>query len=454
MTLKQPAKKPRRKVQPKLTANHRPSKSTKKLQRKHPPKSNRTVKVAKLIGFSDSSILDDSFSADSLAMSSEYSHTTEMSPGSPQLEDLQHFDTPLFDSQQQDNLMLRPTTEVEENGPSDILSDNIAIRRNGMNADDTLFQDSPKTTNITSWPLIESVQTSVITTPKISKQVSEMGPPMLLSNHLLSGTDREMKERSSPLNRASRIPKPKPMKPRETKPRELKTRELKSREPKKGLSKVFRPSYSIESIIASSLNQNNMDVTGRSSPTHLTLSEDPMFSPPQSVLSSTPNSNLNSEHLHSPSRVSVNSIDNILSPTRRPWPGIATTSSESFSSPLNSHASSRITSPPFSPTSVSPHIVSPHRPSQGSVFNFDRPPSSQLLHSSITSPRLSPLSPFLQTSQVKQSLTFSRPPEELDQRQSNENDLFLDSLIEKEQSMFGHHFHQSSDPSLGDLRLR
>ena len=272
---------------------------------------------------------------------------------------------------------------------------------------------------------------------------------MLISNHKLLAEAVDTKMKASPLNS-----KPRASKPRTTKPKETKPREPKIRETKRGQSKIFRPSYSIENIIASSLSQNNIDSVEKNSPNHLTLNQDPMFSPPQGALPNNSNSNLNSEHLHSlAGRASVN-MEGILSPTQRSWAGITSTAPCSYTSPLNSQASSRMTSPPFSPTSVSPHIVSPLRPSLGSVFTFDRPPVSQLLNSSVTSPRLSPPSPYIQAAPVKQSLTFSRQQEELDHRQNNDNDPFLVPLIDKEQSVFGHHFHQNSDPSLGDLRLR
>ena len=418
-------KKPRRKPQPKAPLPQKVPKPAKKPANRKPPapRSNKArVTTPKTTNNSLRPVgLDNSFSPDnssdmlspdiSLTLSSDYSHGSASSM-SPALDDFQQYDSPMFESEQRDEMLLGGLEHEESE--HDILSGNFPVVSNGSSSIKGLYPVKGKACGVG-----HSVPASVIThTPGLLNSSAFLGASQGLS---------ESRARSSPLNSKGKANKS--SKPRDT---------------KKLLNTSTASSHSVASILSPSIHHNNLKKENNKIK-ELALNKDPMFSPPHNDLKSHSNG-VNSGHLHSPSMT----MDAILSPTQRSWSAIVSNTSpasSSFTSPLNSSQTglSRLVSPPFSPPSMSPHI-SPHT-SLGSVFTFDRPTHFQQTH--ITSPTLSPASPSFLQGQIKQTV----PPYQRHSDLDHTDDPFL-FPVDRDQSLFGGPFNQNHDTSLGDLRLR
>ncbi|XP_078376847.1 uncharacterized protein LOC144660154 isoform X3 [Oculina patagonica] len=431
-TIKPPAKKPRRKPQPKAPLPQKAPKVPKKPASRKPaaPRSNK-ARVTKTPNNSLRPVgLDNSFSPDnssdmlspdiSLSLSSDYSHGSAPSPMSPALDDFQQYDSSMFESEQRDEMLLSGLEhEGSEHG---ILSDNFPVVSNGSSSIKGLYPGKSKNCGVG-----HSVPASVITHT----------PGLLNSGAFLGATQSgkglgDSRTKASPLNSKSKTNKG--SKPRDT---------------KKLPNASNASSHSMASILSPSIHPNNIKQENNKIK-ELALNKDPMFSPPHGLLGSNDlkshSNGVNSDHLHSPPMT----MDAILSPTQRSWSAIVSNpspASSSFTSPLNSTQSglSRLVSPPFSPPSMSPHI-SPHT-TLGSVFTFDRPTHFQQSH--ITSPTLSPASPSFLQGQIKST----GPPYQRHNDLDHSDDPFL-FPVDRDQSLFGGPFNQNHDASLGDLRLR
>lgn len=345
---------------------------------------------------------------------SDYSHTSDRSPDSPKLGDLSQFESSLFEPQQQDHLLIPDMAE---------LPNNLTSMTNGINADEKLFEIDLKKTRpekTAIWmPTSSSIPASVITARENSKSNS-----LLNSNHMnMQLLNSENPSKPSPLNSSKKAPK--------------------TTKSKKSVKRVtISP---IHGIISPTLLQSNHLSNGSS----MTFNDDPMFSSPQEILSGEmkPHGNgLPSDHLTH----SGIAMDSVLSSPHKSWSSVSNTTNgnTAYTSPLNSQNSlSRLSSPPFSRvslSSLSPHL-SPNS-SHSSVFTFDRP--SHYQQTSILSPTLSPVSPsYLNNTSLKHSVFQQR-----DLDPSRSDDPFLTPV--EEQPLLGVPFHQSSDSSLGDLRLR
>ena len=439
---KQLVKKPRRKPQPKAALPLKAAKSTKRPASKKPPlmRTNK-AKVAKTVNNSlrPTGGLSDSFSPEnpsdvlspgiSMSLSSDYSHSSDPSPVSPSLGDFQHYDPPMFDSQRREEMLF--TAIDREESRHDILSTDFELASSETTPGKSLYRMEGKVV-VDDDNIEHSVPTSVITHTPGMFSFGLAG-----SNGQRSPAKPDARTKSSPLNSRSKNAKA-------SKPKDTRNQQNLGSMP---------THHSVANILSTSIHADSVK-KDKSTVKELTLIRDPMFSPPHGLLSGSDlkshSNGVNSEHLHSPSQVGL-SMDSLLSPAQRPWPAIVSNTSPasaSYTSPLNSTQTgiSRLVSPPFSPTSLSPHI-SPHV-SIGNVFTFDR--SSHFQQSHLTSPGLSPS--FLQ-GQAKQSLPPYQRHGELDHNGGHDNDPFL-FPVDREQSLFGTPFTQSHDTSLGDLRLR
>lgn len=427
---KPPPKKQRRKPQPKASLPQKVPKPTKKPANRKPgmPRASklRSIKT------SNNSIrpigLDNSFSPDnssdmlspdiSLSLSSDYSHGSGASPMSPALDDFQQYDSSMFESEQQEEMLLSGLDNEERE--HDILSGNFPTVSNGNSPIKSLYSAKGKECGVG-----HSVPASVIThTPGLLNSSGFLGTGQDDSCLSESGT------KSSPLNSRS------------------KPNKVSNVRDSKKLVHASTASHPCPDIISPIIHQNSIKKENNKIK-ELALNKDPMFSPPHGLLGSNDlkshSNGVNSDHLHSPPMT----MDNILSPTQRSWSAIVSNTSpasSSFTSPLNSTQTglTRLVSPPFSPPSVSPHI-SPHT-SLGSVFTFDRPTHFQQSH--MTSPTLSPASPSFLQGQLKQ--TGARFPRHNEIDHSDDPFLFDD----RDQTLFGGTFNQNHDTTLGDLRLR
>ncbi|XP_032222147.2 INO80 complex subunit D-B isoform X2 [Nematostella vectensis] len=404
--------KPQRKPLPKTQANKASSKPT-KVTRKPTSRSNKGKIKNLLEPSANVSPMSDSFSqSDTSAvfspsiMASDFSQASETSPVPNHMEeDLQQFQSSLFENQQQDSLLLN---DIDENNLS---CQGLPPSTNGV-SQEGLFQDivNKKSVNISKWEHISSVPVSVVTSTEIPARTN---PPLNSEQIVLS--KNALKGKSSPLNSKAKS--------------SSKVKGKRNSKPK-----ITHPNQGEILGLASNLDSELKDVKSR-----WTLSEDPMFSTSHSMLST---SELKT-HGNGLSGPLSHSIESVLSPPQRSWPGIAISStSNSYTSPLNSHTSqSRLTSPPFSPPTIPQHT--------SSVFTFDRPVPYQ--QTSMLSPTLSPASPsFLHSTSLKQSISYSQR-DDLDSNRVH--DPFL-TPVDHEQPLLGTHFHQNSDTSLGDLRLR
>lgn len=422
-TIKPPAKKPRRKPQPKAPLLQKVTKQARKAANRKPAAPR--VSKAKVTKTPNNSIrpvgLDSSFSPDnssdmlspdiSLSLSSDYSHGSASSPMSPALDDYQQYESSLFGAQQRDEMLLGDLEHAET------LGSDFPIVSNGGTS---LYPPKGKGSVVG-----HSVPASVITHT----------PGLINSSVILGSIQRDnplvdSRTKSSPLNSKGKANKG--SKPRDT---------------KKLQNASGASLHSVASILSPNIHRNNVK-EGNSKIKELTLNKDPMFSPPHGLGNElkTHSNGVNSDHLHSPPMT----MDTILSPTQRSWSAIVTNTSPavaSFTSPLNSSQTglSRLVSPPFSPPSMSPHI-SPHT-TLGSVFTFDR--TSQFQQSQITSPTLSPASPSFLQGQIK----HAGPPYQRHNDLDNTDDPFL-FPVDRDQSLFGGPFNQNHDSSLGDIRLR
>lgn len=427
---KPPPKKPRRKPQPKAPLLQKLPKPTKKPANRKPamPRSNK-ARVAKTPNNSIRPVgLDNSFSPDnssdmlspdiSLSLSSDYSHGSGPSPMSPDLDEFQQYDSPMFESEQREEILLGGLdNEESEHG---ILSENFPTVSNGNSAIKSLYSGKGKECGVG-----HSVPASVIThTPGLLNSSGFLGTGQ--DDSCLS----ESGSKSSPLNSRS------------------KPNKVSNLRDSKKLVNASNASHTGPSIISPIIHQNNIKKENNKIK-ELALNKDPMFSPPHGLLGSNDlkshSNGVNSDHLHSPPMT----MDNILSPTQRSWSAIVNNTSpasSSFTSPLNSTQTglNRLVSPPFSPPSMSPHI-SPHT-TLGNVFTFDRPTPFQQSH--MTSPTLSPASPSFLQGQLKP--TGARFPRHNEIDHSDDPFLFDD----REQTLFGGTFNQNHDTTLGDLRLR
>jgi hypothetical protein len=353
-----------------------------------------------------------------MQMSSDYSHTSEQSPTSPKLEDLSQFESSLFEPQQQDHLLLPEMCDED-------ISDNLSSLPNGVSPEEKLFQIDMKknSSEKTSIWLPSSVPASVITPTENSKNGS-----LLNTNHLvIPVSDANEKSKTSLLNSRKRAKVSKTKKAARTK-----------------------PLNSVQGILSPTLLPPNSLSNGcKGISNHMTLNDDPMFSSPQEILGG---NDIKSHGNGLPSEQLAHSgmtIESVLSSPQKSWSSVVnSTNGNTYTSPLNSQNSlSRIASSPFSQTSLSslsPHF-SPHS-SHSSVFTFDRTPHYQ--QSNILSPTLSPVSPsYLHNNSVKHSVYQQR-----DLDPSRSDDPFLTPV--EDQLLLGSHFHQNSDSSLGDLRLR
>ena len=416
-TSKPPAKKPRRKPQPKAPLLQKVTKQVRKPANRKPvvPRSNKS-KITKTQNNSlRTAGLDNSFSPDnssdmlspdiSLSLSSDYGSAS--SPMSPAIDDYQQYkyESSLFGAQQRDEMLL-----------------------GNLEHDESLDSDFPIVSNDSSKGLYptkgqHSVPASVIT-----------HTPALINSGVMLGAiqgdapSSDSRTKSSPLNSKSKGNKG-----------------SKSRDTKKLQDADLASLHT--SILSPVIHRNNVKEANNKIK-ELALNKDPMFSPPHglgSELKSHTNG-VSSDHLHSPPMT----MDAILSPTQRSWSAIVTNTSPAatFTSPLNSSQTglSRLVSPPFSPTSMSPHI-SPHN-TLGSVFTFDRASHFQQT-SHMTSPTLSPASPSFLQAQVK----HVGPPYQRHGDLDNSDDPFL-FPVDRDQPLFGGAFNQNHDSSLGDLRLR
>ena len=426
--IKPPAKKPRRKPQPKAPLLQKVTKQAKRVANRKPaaPRSNK-ARVTKTPNNSLRPVgLNNSFSPDnssdmmspdiSLSLSSDYSHGSASSPMSPELDDYQQYDSSLFGAQQRDEMLLGDLENEES------LDRDFPIVSNSSSSLKGLYPTKGKGSSAG-----HSVPASVIT-----------HTPVLINSSVLVDANQggtlssDSRTKSSPLNSKSKVGKG--SKPRET---------------KKLQNATGASLHSVTSILSPNMHHNN-EKEENNKIKELTLNKDPMFSPPHGLLGSnelkTHSNGVSSDHLHSPPM----SMDAILSPTQRTWSAIVPNTSpaaSSFTSPLNSTQTglSRLVSPPFSPPSMSPHI-SPNT-TLGSVFTFDR--TSHFQQSHITSPTLSPASPSFLQSQIKHPGPSYQRHGDLD----NSDDPFL-FPVDRDQPLFGGPFNQNHDSSLGDLRLR
>lgn len=416
--IKPPPKKPRRKPQPKAPLLQKVAKQAKRVasRKAAAPRSNKAQVAKAQPNNSQRPVgLDGTFSPDnssdmlspdvSLSLSSDYSQGSASSPLSPVLEDYQQFGSSVFGTQQRDNMLLGDLDNVES------LDRDFPVVSNGSSLKGLY---SPKSKG----SIGHSIPASVIT-----------HTPGLVNSSLILGDQNDTRTKSSPLNSKSKNPKP-----RET----------------KKLQNIGGTSlHSVTGVLSPHIHHNNIKEENKKIK-QLALNKDPMFSPPHGLLGSNElkkhSNGVSSGHLHSPPMT----MDAMLSPTPRTWSAIVTNTSpaaSSFSSPLNSTQTglSRLASPPFSPTSISPHI-SPHT-TLGNVFTFDR--TSHFQQSHITSPTLSPASPSFLQGQIKHPGPTYPRHSDLD----NSDDPFL-SPFDRDQSLFGGPFNQNHDSSLGDLRLR
>lgn len=430
---KQQTKKPRKRPQPKTTAaetkttNKQAKKSANRKPSSRPSKSRSAKDLAK------SSPLNSTFSPNStttpvfspsldMQMSSDYSHTSEQSPESPKLEDLSQFDSSLFEPQQQDHLLLPGMCDED-------LSNNLSSLSNGVSAEEKLFHIDMKknSSEKTSIWLPSSVPASVITPTENHKSDS-----LLNSNHLVAPVEDVVnKSKISVLNSHKKTNKV------------TRTKKVTKTKP---LTSVER------GILSPTLLQHNTLSNGcKGMSNHMTLNDDPMFSSPQEILGG---SDIKSHGNGLPSEQLTHSgmtMESVLSSPQKSWhSAVTSTNGNTYTSPLNSQNSlSRVASSPFSQTSLSslsPHL-SPHS-SHSSVFTFDRTCTPHYQQSNILSPTLSPVSPsYLQNNSVKHSVYQQR-----DLDPSRSDDPFLTPV--EDQLLLGSHFHQNSDSSLGDLRLR
>lgn len=425
---KPPAKKPRRKPQPKAPLLQKVTKQAKRVANRKPaaPRSNK-ARVTKTPNNSLRPVgLNNSFSPDnssdmmspdiSLSLSSDYSHGSASSPMSPELDDYQQYDSSLFGAQQRDEMLLGDLENEES------LDRDFPIVSNSSSSLKGLYPTKGKGSSAG-----HSVPASVIThTPGL------INSSVLVDANQGGTLSSDSRTKSSPLNSKSKVGKG--SKPRET---------------KKLQNATGASLHSVTSILSPNMHHNN-EKEENNKIKELTLNKDPMFSPPHGLLGSnelkTHSNGVSSDHLHSPPM----SMDAILSPTQRTWSAIVPNTSpaaSSFTSPLNSTQTglSRLVSPPFSPPSMSPHI-SPNT-TLGSVFTFDR--TSHFQQSHITSPTLSPASPSFLQSQIKHPGPSYQRHGDLD----NSDDPFL-FPVDRDQPLFGGPFNQNHDSSLGDLRLR
>lgn len=348
---------------------------------------------------------------------SDYSHTSDHSPSSPKLDDLSQFESSLFESQQQDHLLI-PDMSVED------LSNNLTSIPNGINPDEKLFdidikKNRPEKTTIWMPPLPPPLRVSVITARDNSKPNSLLNSNNMASMPLLNA---ENTSKPSHLNSAKKTAKT-------------------TKNKKTARTKVISP---IQGIISPTLLTHNHLTNG----TSMNLLDDPMFSSPQEILNTDIKSHGNGlpqDHLTHAGMT----MDSVLTSSHKPWSVVSsnTNGTGSYTSPLNSQNSnclSRMSSPPFSRvslSSLSPHL-SPNS-THSSVFTFDR--TSHYQQSSILSPTLSPVSPY--NTSLKHSVFQQR-----DLDPSGRDDPFLTPV--EEQPLLGPPFHQTTDSSLGDLRLR
>lgn len=417
-TFKPPAKKPRRKPQPKAPLFQKVVKQARKPANRKPalPRSNKT-KVTKTPNNCLRPVgLDNSFSPEnssdmlspdiSLSLSSDYSHGSASPPMSPALDDYQEYESPLFGAQPRDEMLLGDL-EHEESLDSD-----FPIVSNGSSSLKGLYPTKSQ----------HSVPASVIThTPGL------INSGVILGAMQSDSPSSESRTKASPLNSKSKANKG--SKPKDT----------------KKLQDTDQASlHTVANILSPHIHRNNIKEEKE-----LTLNKDPMFSPPHGLGSEmkSHSNGVSSDHLHSPPMT----MDAILSPTQRSWSAVVTNTSpaaSSFTSPLNSTQTglSRLVSPPFSPPSMSPHI-SPHT-TLGSVFTFDRTPHFQQ-SSHVTSPTLSPASPSFLQGPIKHTGPAYQRHGDLD----SSDDPFL-FPVDRDQSLFGGPFNQNHDSSLGDLRLR
>lgn len=414
---KQQTKKPRKKPQQKPAAEPKPKKTANKKQSSRPSKSKSGKDVAKASPLNSSFSPNNSsavFSPNLDMQMSDYSHTSDHSPVSPKLDDLSQFDSSLFEPQQQDHLLI-PDMTVED------LPNNLTAIPNGINSDEKLFDIDLKKSRAektTIWMPSSSIPASVITSRSSSQSRSLLNSNSMTGIPLLNSG---IVSKTSNLNSNKRYPKT-------TKAR--KTARTTSISP-------------ISGIISPTLLQHNHLTNG----TSMNFNDDPMFSSSHEITGIKPHDNgLPPDHL---SHTGI-SMDSVLT-SHKSWASVSSaTNGTAYSSPLNSQNTlSRISSPPFSRVSLSSSL-SPHlspNPSHSSVFTFDRT-SHYPQSSSILSPTLSPVSPsYLNNSSLKHSVFQQR-----DLDPSGGDDPFLTPV--EEQPLLGGPFHQTSDSSLGDLRLR
>lgn len=414
-TIKPPTKKPRRKPQAKAPLFQKVAKQARRPTNRKSvvPRSSKN-KVSKAANNSLRPVsLDSTFSPENssgmlspdinLSLSSDYSHGSASSPMSPALDDYQEYGSPLFGTEQRDQMLLGDLEHEES------LQRDFPIAASSSSSLKGLYPTKSQ----------HSVPASVITHT----------PGLINSGVILDSIQGNTSTSKSPLNSKSTA------------------KASKVRDAKELQDTSCSPLHSVTSILSPHTHRSDLK-DEKNKIKELTLNKDPMFSPPHGLGSEmkSQSNGVSSAHLHSPPMA----MDAILSPTQRPWSAIvANTSpaSSSFTSPLNSTQTglSRLVSPPFSPPSMSPHI-SPNT-ALGSVFTFDR--TSHLQQTShITSPTLSPASPSFLQSQVKHSGPAYQGHSALD----NPEDPFL-FPVDREH-LFGGPFNQNHDSSLGDLRLR